>query len=299
MRPERGDDRIAAERAAAADRQRRVDEHFTTHAQYWKQIYVEPTLFGTVHQQRRELALRWIGELALAPESRILELGCGAGVLAVDLARRGFLVHAVDVNSAMIDLAHREVETAGVGARVSLGIADAHELPFDQRTFDLVVALGVIPFLHAPGQGLREVARVLTDGGFVVFSNDNRHRLDHLLDPRLSPPFQPLRRGVRSALVRIGRRPPRKPRAQLPVTFNTIGDVRRWLAAAGLVELRCRSLGFGPFTLLGRPLLAERRSIGIHNALQRLADRGVPPLAATGSQHLSLATRAERAAQRR
>jgi ubiquinone/menaquinone biosynthesis C-methylase UbiE len=281
-----------AKDAEASARQRRVDAHFTSYAPYWKEIYDEPTLFGTVHQQRRQLALQWIAELGLPPDSRVLELGCGAGVVAVDLAQRGYLVDGVDVNSAMIELARREVEAAGVGDRVTLGIADAHELAFEDDRFDLVVALGVIPFLHTPAQGLREMRRVLTPGGYLLFSNDNRRRLDHLLDPRLSPPLQPLRRAVRAALVRTGRRPARKPPAPLPVTFNTIGDVRRWLAGAGLVEARCHTLGFGPFAILGRRLLSEPRNIRLHNALQRLADRHVPPIAATGSQHLVLARRA-------
>ena len=285
MRPTGGSD-------PATERQRRVDEHFAAYAPYWKDIYDDATLFGTVHQQRRDRTLRWIAELVLPPRSRVLELGCGAGVLAVDLAQGGLVVDAVDVNPAMIELARREVEAAGVGDHITLGVADAHGLPFEDGVFDLVVALGVIPFLHTPAQGLREMHRVLRPGGYLLFSNDNRRRLDHLLDPRLSPPLQPLRRGVRAALVRIGRRPAQKPPAPLPVTFNTIRDVRGWLAGAGLVELRCHSLGFGPFAILGRALLSEPRSIRLHNALQRLADRSLPPLAATGSQHLILARRA-------
>jgi ubiquinone/menaquinone biosynthesis C-methylase UbiE len=277
----------------ATDRQRRVDEHFAAHARYWKELYEEATLFGRIHQLRRELTLRWIAELALPPQARVLELGCGAGVLAVDLAQRGLVVDAVDVNTAMIELARREVETAHVGDRVRLGVADAHRLPFPDGAFDLVVALGVIPFLHSPAQGLREVRRVLRPGGHALFSNDNRRRLDHLLDPRLSPPLQPLQRAVRAVLVRLGRRPAQKPPAPLPVTFNTIRDVRRWLGDAGLVEVRCLSIGFGPFAILGRPLLSERRSIRVHDALQRLADGGLPPLAATGAQHLILARRGQ------
>lgn len=278
-------------RRDAAERQRRVDTHFRTYAPFWKQVYEQPTLFGVVHQQRRALALAWIDELRLRAGSRVLELGCGAGVLAVDLARRGLIVDAVDVNPAMIELAQQEVESAHVADRVKLGIADAHDLPFSAASFDLVIALGVIPFLHTPARGLREIARVLAPQGRALFTNDNRYRLDHLVDPRLSPPFQPLRRAVRAALVRIGRRPAQKPPADLPVTFLTIGAVREMLAAAGLVEERCQSLGFGPFAVMGRVLLSEPMSIRLHGVLQAAADRDVPLLRSTGSQHLILAAR--------
>lgn len=70
--------------------------------------------------------------------------------MAAALAERGLRVRATDAVPAMVDLARRHAVETGVSDRIELETADVHELPFDEATFDLVVALGVIPWLHSP-----------------------------------------------------------------------------------------------------------------------------------------------------
>jgi hypothetical protein len=61
------------------------------------------------------------------------------------------------------------------------------------------------------------------------------------------------------------------------------------LARAGLAKVADQTVGFGPFTFLGRPLLPARVGIQVHESLQRLADKGVPALRSRGSNYLVLA----------
>ncbi len=269
--------------------QQRIDAHFDATSHYWKDLYDETSLYGIIHQQRRELALRWLDQCRLPKGSRVIDVGCGAGVLAVDLAARGYLVDGIDASPAMIELATKVVADAGVADAVRVRVGDAHHLPFPTSGYDFVISLGVLPFVHTPALALSEMERVVKPTGYVLLSSDNLLRLNHLLDPRYTPVFAPLRQIVRPVLIRLGYR------LGLPGWRSTSRTLRRLMADAGLSVVKLQTLGFGPFSLFGWRPLPESGSIRLHQRLQRLAARQLPILRATGAQHIVLARRASTA----
>jgi ubiquinone/menaquinone biosynthesis C-methylase UbiE len=112
--------------------------------------------------------------LPLAAGARVLDAGCGTGLLTLAFLR----AHARPAEVASIDLSRRSLQTArravqkreGRGARrkVTFAQADALSLPFADETFDLVLTSGVLEYLPL-GEGLRELARVLAPGGLLFF----------------------------------------------------------------------------------------------------------------------------------
>jgi 2-polyprenyl-3-methyl-5-hydroxy-6-metoxy-1,4-benzoquinol methylase len=88
------------------------------------------------------------------PESRALEVGCGEGVIADKLQRRFGEVVALDLPDAGLRADWRGYD----GPRFLH--ASAHELPFDDDQFDVVVAAEVLEHLPDPVKGLNEMARV-------------------------------------------------------------------------------------------------------------------------------------------
>lgn len=265
--------------------QERVDAHFDARADFWRELYRGNDLWGVIHRQRRQLALDWIDSLGLSPGSHLLEVGCGAGLLALDLARRGFRVNATDVSQAMVEATRAQVEEASLAEAVTVSQGDAHSVAFPPATFDLVVALGVFPFLHSPRQALAEMRRVLRPGGHLLLTSDNRQRLHHLLDPALSPVTAPLRREIARRRT-TGTGPP-----ELPVHYYSWHELRQLLADADLHLERTSVLGYGPFTLFGRSPITEHMAIALHRRLQTLADRGIGPVRAVGAQHIVLVQR--------
>jgi ubiquinone/menaquinone biosynthesis C-methylase UbiE len=219
-----------------------------------------------------------VDRLAMTDGSRALEIGCGAGLLAVQLAQRGFVVEATDSTPAMIDLTSQNAERAGLASQVHPGIADAHSLQFEDGSFDLVVAMGVLPWLHDPTLALSEMSRVLRPGGYLVANIDNRARMIHLLDPLLNPALQPLRRWLGHG--RVGS-------ASARSAWRRQFD--RELVATGLRKVRGFTFGFGPFSLFGRQTVRGEAAVKLHGALQRLADAGVPIVRATGAQYMVVA----------
>jgi ubiquinone/menaquinone biosynthesis C-methylase UbiE len=264
-----------------------VNAYFQSQSSYWKDIYMSGGVQGEIYRERHAAVLAWIDNLALAPGSQVLEIGCGAGFLAVALAQRGLRVCAIDSTSAMVELARRHATESGASEQLSVDSGDIYALGFEDRRFDLVVAIGVIPWLERPELAIQEIARVTRTGGHVILTADNRSRLIYLFDPWLNPALQPLRKRVKHALERFGLH-----RWLQDATNSTLHDHRyidNSLARLGLIKSRSMTLGFGPFSLFKRKILSEPLSTALHHRLQHLAERNVPVLRSTGSQYLVLA----------
>ena len=96
----------------------------------------------------------------------VLDVGCGDGALAADLVQRGAIVTALDADAAMIAAARRRSALASTPMELIVG--QAEKLPFDDDTFDRVVAVTLLCFVGDAEQAIAEMARVLRPGGRLV-----------------------------------------------------------------------------------------------------------------------------------
>ena len=111
----------------------------------------------------------------LVPEGlRAVDVGTGTGVLALELAQLGVRVVAVDRSSRMLDAARARMDAAGV-AGIELRAGDASALPLADGEVDAAFAHMVLQYLAAPGEALREMARVVRPGGRVVVADFTSH----------------------------------------------------------------------------------------------------------------------------
>ncbi|MEW5912718.1 MAG: class I SAM-dependent methyltransferase [Thermodesulfobacteriota bacterium] len=103
------------------------------------------------------------------PGWRVLDVGCGLGVHLQHLLRRGLLVHGLEAGPVMARLAAGRL---GPQAEVELG--DAHDLPFEDNSFDAVILVNTLEFTDRRAQVLAEAARVASSRvclvGFNPFS---------------------------------------------------------------------------------------------------------------------------------
>ena len=135
-----------------------VTEYFESTAAYWKELYSgrQPAA-RTFTRTATTRLFGWIQDLDLPPNARILEVGCGAGLITLALARNGYSVDALDSTTAMLQMTRNGAARQRVQNRVRLHAADVHALPFQAHTFDLVVAIGVIPWLHSERVAVQEM----------------------------------------------------------------------------------------------------------------------------------------------
>jgi SAM-dependent methyltransferase len=275
--------------ASEAEQQQRTNEYFEASAPHWNDIYSSSDTNSLVYKDRRAMVLAMARRLSLPVEWPVLEIGCGAGYTSVALAENGYTVHAVDSVDAMITQTRQHAEEARVSNRVITSIRDVHDLGFPDEMFSLVLKVGVAPWVHSLDKAMRETARVLRPGGYLIATADNWWRLHFWLDPRYFPPFGPIRRGVRSLMELVGLIGPKPPSACL----HTIKEFDSYIAAAGLQKVEGRTVGFGPFSFLGRQILPNSYGNRLHHWLQSQADRGVPVIRNAGSHYVVLARKAQ------
>jgi SAM-dependent methyltransferase len=103
-------------------------------------------------------------ELLPPPGRRTLDLGCGEGRLARDLKALGYDVVAVDLSPTMLAAA-KEADP-----ELEAHLADAADLPFDEGSFDLVVAFMSLQDMDDIDGAIREAARVLEPGGSLCLA---------------------------------------------------------------------------------------------------------------------------------
>lgn len=257
-----------------------VDSYFDTEADYWREVYAETDLQGLVYRQRMETALAWVREVGLAGSSQALDVGCGAGLMSVALAREGLEVTATDSSPRMVALCAQQAAAAGMEDHLRVQRADAHRLPFAAGQFNLIVAIGLLPWLVDPGEALAEVSRVLTSGGWLIVTADNQRRLNRLVEPREIPVLAPLKLARRQLRRSLGRLPGGPPSYR-----HRAEEVDAMLRAAGLEPRRRTTVGYGPFTFLSRPVLSNAAGTRLHLALERSAARH-PRLRGVGWHYL-------------
>jgi SAM-dependent methyltransferase len=111
-----------------------------------------------------ELARGLIGVAGVAAGDKVLDVGCGTGLLTAELAS---VVGAANV--AALDPS--EPFAAACRARVpgaDVRVGTAEEIPFDEATFDAVLAQLVVNFMSDPKAGMREMRRVARHGRVVA-----------------------------------------------------------------------------------------------------------------------------------
>jgi ubiquinone/menaquinone biosynthesis C-methylase UbiE len=112
--------------------------------------------------------------LPIVEGKQILEMACGRGGFASHLAARGAHVHGADFSSAALGLARRRQQENGSAHRhLDFTQADAHHLPFADRSFDIVISCETIEHLPEPAAAITEMARVCREGGLLLLTTPN------------------------------------------------------------------------------------------------------------------------------
>jgi 2-polyprenyl-6-hydroxyphenyl methylase / 3-demethylubiquinone-9 3-methyltransferase len=127
---------------------------------------LNPARFGYM---RRML----VEELRIDPQGkRVLDVGCGGGILSEEFARMGCEVVGIDLSEASIEVAREHALQEGLTIEYHAGKAES--LPFPTASFDVVYCCDVLEHVEDVGATIAETARVLKPGGVYFFDTINR-----------------------------------------------------------------------------------------------------------------------------
>lgn len=130
--------------------------------------------------------LRLVHEcLASAKGGKVLDVGCGPGVLLNSLAGGRFELFGVDRSPEMI----REAKELAAAQTLNLAVGRLEQLPAPDNFFDAVLALGVLEYLPRLDAGLIEIARVARPGAVIVVSMLNPRSLYRLWERYVQTPL--------------------------------------------------------------------------------------------------------------
>src|SRR5713101_980027 len=129
------------------------------------------------HGNWHELRQRTINLARLQPGDAVLDVGCGTGTLAMEVARRvGRAGRVAGVDPGPQQIARARAKAARRHLPIEFQIGVIEQLPFPDQTFDVV--LSTLMMHHLPNtlkrQGLAEIARVLKPGGRLVIADFKR-----------------------------------------------------------------------------------------------------------------------------
>jgi SAM-dependent methyltransferase len=151
--------------------------------EWWRDVFDRPAFLELYERSDVELAVRQVDQVLrllgeggpLRPPARFLDVCCGYGRHAVELARRGFDVTGVDVSPRQIARARRRAAEAGVAAHFVVGDARALPVrgPYD-AAINMFLSFGYFATDEESQAMLHGIARALRPGGRLLIDFWNR-----------------------------------------------------------------------------------------------------------------------------
>ena len=144
----------------------KVIEYFDIDPESYARKYQTQTAEGYAFRVRREVLLDLLG----SGPGRVLDIGCGPGVMTSEIISRGWRYDGVDISPRMIETAKEKFRSR---TEVSFSVGSVERLGFSNNYFDVVVAMGLMEYLDDELTATIEIRRVLKEGGRLIVSIPN------------------------------------------------------------------------------------------------------------------------------
>lgn len=135
-----------------------------------------------IFNERKKIVLELIGR----ENGRLLDIGCGPGVMTKELLKKNFLIYNTDISPSMIERARRDLNGHRHKDRVFFKVCDIEHLDFENSYFDVVLCVGVIEYLQDYHDAITIISKILKNGGTAIISLPNRWSLFNIIDSLLA-----------------------------------------------------------------------------------------------------------------
>ena len=141
-------------------------------AYHWEQISKHPVKRNSFVLARYLNVVHLLeNTLGTLENKRILDVGCGDGVLTYFLAKKGAITAGIDLSEIAIEFAKSKLKKFNIDFKVG----SAYTLPYNDNSFDAVVSSDVIEHLEDVNSYLLELKRVTKKGGGIIISTPIRY----------------------------------------------------------------------------------------------------------------------------
>ena len=177
------------------------------------------------------LRLDYVERRAPLGDARVLDVGCGGGILAESMARRGARVTGIDMAQAPLEVARMHLHESGLEV-------DYRQVPVEELaqempgSFDVVTCMEMLEHVPDPASVVNACARLVRPGGQVFFSTINRNPKSFLY-------------AIVAAEYVLGLLPRG---THEYARFIRPAELTRWARAAGLETRHLSGLGYNPVT---------------------------------------------------
>ncbi|MFN0302827.1 MAG: bifunctional 2-polyprenyl-6-hydroxyphenol methylase/3-demethylubiquinol 3-O-methyltransferase UbiG [Burkholderiales bacterium] len=130
--------------------------------------------FKPLHQIN-PLRLDWIASIATLEDARVIDIGCGGGILAESIAKRGARVKGIDLAQKPLRVAQLHQLESGVGNLDYEEIAAEAIALREPGSFDVVTCMEVLEHVPDPAQTVAACARLVRPNGHIFLSTINRN----------------------------------------------------------------------------------------------------------------------------
>jgi ubiquinone/menaquinone biosynthesis C-methylase UbiE len=125
--------------------------------------------FGRVAKMAEAVAEAFVARRKIQPGTRVLDVACGTGNLAIPAARAGAVVTGIDIAPNLVGQARARARSERVDMQFDEG--DVEALPYEDGSFDLVMSMWGAMFAPRPDVVTQELTRVCRSGGQIAMAN--------------------------------------------------------------------------------------------------------------------------------
>jgi len=149
---------------------------------YYKKRYIEPTLEAYNFRTRKNLVL----SILKKNNWRVLNIGCGSGVMSKELSQKGYNLVELDISKKMIKEAIKKSKQSKIKNMPLFLVGDIENLCFSDSQFEEIICLGTLQLVNDK-KAIKEMYRVLKPGGTIIVAVPTKMIISSFLKWIISP----------------------------------------------------------------------------------------------------------------